>query len=188
MFTSILKYYEAVDTTRGTDKNTSHSYGPVYDSLFLKYKDTTSNILEIGISGGHALLAYADYFEKGSIYGLDIEDNCNYKSKIHKRIKLQFGDAKSEQVIKNYEGKQFDIIIEDASHLPDDQIRHFMDFNQFVAPGGIYIIEDIEEKHIDYVSGVLKPYSERHGFECNILDLRTVKGRFDDILLVFKKK
>jgi hypothetical protein len=188
MFTNILKRYEAINTEQGTDKNTTHSYGQIYDHIFLKYKETCGNILEIGISGGHSLLAYADYFQTATIYGLDIEDKCNSDTKNHPRIKLQFGDAKSDEIVKSYEGKYFDLIIEDASHLPEDQIRHFMDYSKFLKDGSIYIIEDVVNIYLDYLTSILKPYGESQGFEYHVIDLQTIKNRGDDILIVFKKK
>jgi hypothetical protein len=188
MFSDILEPYEAEDTTLGTDKNTSHSYGPIYNSFFLNYEKTTGNILEIGISGGYSLLAYADYFKNAIIHGLDIEDKCNIATKTHPKIKLEFGNAKSDIVINKYNNMLFDIIIEDASHEPEDQIRHFMDFSRFVKSGGIYIIEDINIVFLEFITAVLKPYAQYHNFDVHIIDLRFVKNRADDILLIFKKK
>jgi hypothetical protein len=188
MFSGILTKYEAVNTEYGTDKNTTHSYGPVYDDIFLKYKSTTGNILEIGISGGFSLLAYADYFQNATIYGLDIQDICGPFVKMNSKIKLQFGDAKSDRVVSSYNNMLFDIIIEDALHEPEDQIRHFMDFHKFVKPGGTYIIEDVNQCFLDRVSSVLKPYAEYHDFSFEVIDLRNKKNRADDILLIFKKK
>jgi hypothetical protein len=39
---------QIVDNTK-TDKNTTHSYLPLYESLFKNKKETAQNILEIGI-------------------------------------------------------------------------------------------------------------------------------------------
>jgi hypothetical protein len=187
MFSDILTKYEAVNTEYGTDKNTTHSYGPVYDDLFLKYKNTSDNILEIGISGGHSLLAYADYFQNATIHGLDIQDICSPFVKVNPRVKLQFGDAKADRIISLYNNMKFDIIIEDASHEPADQIQHFMDFHKFVNPGGIYIIEDVVHHNVSLLRNALETYSVSQGFTMDILDLRYIKNRFDDVLFVFRR-
>jgi hypothetical protein len=45
---------QIVDNTR-TDKNTTHSYLPLYESLFKNKKETAQNILEIGIQNGGSI-------------------------------------------------------------------------------------------------------------------------------------
>ena len=62
---------QIVDNTR-TDKNTTHSYLPLYGSLFKDKKETTQNILEIGIQNGGSIKLWRDYFINATIYGLDI--------------------------------------------------------------------------------------------------------------------
>ena len=60
-----------------TDKNTTHSYLPLYNQLLLKKKDIAKNILEIGIGdfgekNGGSIKLWKDYFTNATIYGLDI--------------------------------------------------------------------------------------------------------------------
>ena len=62
---------QIVDNTR-TDKNTTHSYLPLYESLFKNKKETAQNILEIGIQNGGSIKLWRDYFINATIYGLDI--------------------------------------------------------------------------------------------------------------------
>jgi hypothetical protein len=99
---------------------------------------------------------------------------------------MVFGDAKSPQII-NYYKKTYDIIIEDASHLLDDQVCHFKDYSDFVNPGGYYIIEDVHQDNLDILKNILEPIGKYKGFTLTVEDLRKNKKRFDDILLIFKK-
>jgi hypothetical protein len=186
-FTHILKKYESIDTSFGTDKNTSHSYGESYDIIFKEYKDSATEILEIGFDGGYSLLAYHDYFTNATIYGMDIHNNCRVNLSDKPRISVHFGDATLQENIEKF-NTMYDIVIEDASHLPEHQIKHFVDFSKFVKPGGIYIIEDVHEKYIDIIRNILKPISEKTGFSMEVIDLREKKNRFDDIIIVFKKE
>lgn len=185
-FCEILKRYEATDTRRGTDKNTSHSYGETYDKLFSKYRETTS-ILEIGFAGGGSLLAYADYFPNATIYGIDVLDALREDVRSHSRIKTYIGDAKKEETIQHF-GKKYDIIIEDASHIYEDQVRHFFDYSGFVNPGGLYIIEDIPGNNIESLERNTSVFAETQGFQLTVYDLRDKKHRWDDVLFVFHKK
>ena len=184
-FEEILQQYCAVNTHQGTDKNTSHSYGPLYSSLFAHLWNPTA-LLEIGIDGGAALLAYAETFPTAHIYGMDIEDNLLSSVKTHPRITTWIGDAKSKAMI-DCVPCQVDVLIEDASHLLEDQIQHFKDFSKYVKPGGLYIIEDVAEVNKDILERVLKEEANRANFTMTVYDLRPVKQRFDDIVFVFQK-
>ena len=186
-FVDCLKPYEAVNTDKGTDKNTTHSYGPVYDQLFQPHKESAKRILEIGVSGGFGLLAYADYFQHAEIFGLDISDNCASSVKAHPRVHLTFGNALDKSIVDSVEGP-FDIIIEDASHFPDHQLQHFFDFAHKVKPGGLYIIEDINDQNADWLRQQLHPLGQSMGFTLEWLDLRPIKSRYDDILLVARRQ
>ena len=60
-----------------TDKNTTHSYLPLYQKLLENKKETAKNVLEIGIGdfgekNGGSIKLWKDYFTNATIYGLDI--------------------------------------------------------------------------------------------------------------------
>jgi fibrillarin-like rRNA methylase len=185
-FINLLDKYGSINTSYGTDKNTSHSYGSVYETIFSPIKESTESILEIGFDSGTSLQVYSEYFQGAFIYGIDIYDNCIPEIKKNPRINMVFGDAKSPQII-NYYKKTYDIIVEDASHLLDDQVCHFKDYSDFVNPGGYYIIEDVHQDNLDILKNILEPIGEYKGFTLTVEDLRKNKKRFDDILLIFKK-
>ena len=52
---------EIVDNSK-TDKNTLHSYLPLYQELLKGKKETAKNILEVGISQGGSIKLWHDYF------------------------------------------------------------------------------------------------------------------------------
>lgn len=64
------------------------------------------------------------------------------------------GDASSpvdlNRVVQESGGEPFDIIIDDASHLNEHQIKTFLELIDRVALGGIYIIEDIHSACIGW--------------------------------------
>ena len=186
LFSDILQKYSAIDTGFGTDKITSHSYDTCYNELFLPYKYTCSNLLEIGFDGGFSLMAYEEYFTNSVIYGIDIIDNRNNIVRNNHNLKVYFGDATAEKTVNAFP-YNFDIIVEDASHLPEHQIKHFIDYSKYVKPGGIYVIEDVHEKYYKDVYNKLENFATENGFTSTIYDLRYKKNRFDDILIVFTK-
>ena len=51
-----------VDNSR-TDKNTRHSYLPLYQELLIKKKETATNVLEVGIQMGGSIKLWSDFLQ-----------------------------------------------------------------------------------------------------------------------------
>ena len=183
-FNTILSKYSSIDTTYGTDKNTSHSYGELYDTLYKDYRNLAHDVLEIGIDSGFALQAYSEYFTKANIYGIDIKDNVNDVVKHNNKITIYIHDIPSYENVFN---KEYDIIIEDASHELENQIKYFESFASSIKQNGLYIIEDVHEQNVNALKEATLPVAEKYGFIFTLYDLRSKKNRFDDIVFVFKK-
>ena len=62
---------EIVDNSK-TDKNTIHSYLPLYQKLLISKKETAKNVLEVGIDRGGSIKLWSDFFTNVNVYGLDI--------------------------------------------------------------------------------------------------------------------
>jgi len=131
-----------------TDKSSLyHNYAIKYDRILSKYRDSFTNILEIGIGGsaktdgGQSLRMWKDYFPKAKILGLDIIDK---KSLEEDRLQIIQGDQSDENVLKSLTNfGHFDLIIDDGSHKYNHQIISFEFLFNSVKPGGFYIVEDI---------------------------------------------
>jgi len=105
----------------------------------------------------------------------------------YKNIHIHIGDATLQDTVE-YFNNTYDIIIEDGSHLPEHQIQHFKDYNKFVKNGGVYIIEDVAGKNLEVVKTKTTEIANNNNFTTEVIDLRNKKNRFDDILIVFRKK
>lgn len=138
----------------GTDKSslimredeiyTAHDYLRHYDFFFRQFRNNKFSLLEFGCAGGASLRMWEQYFPEAQIYGVDIDDGAKQHEK--GRVHIVIGDAASEQTynrIKAEIGAAF-IILDDASHAWSDQRRSFEIFWDMVAPGGFYVIEDLE--------------------------------------------
>ena len=55
---------DLVDNSR-TDKNTIHSYLPLYQNLLISKKETAKNVLEVGIFLGGSIKLWSDFFING---------------------------------------------------------------------------------------------------------------------------
>lgn len=168
-----------VDERFLSDKGTSHSYIETYDTLLNSYQDKPINFLEIGIGHGSCLEMWTKYFHSDSkIHGFDIEDYQFFKNYgiIH------YGDSKSKEVRDHFfKDIMFDLIVEDGDHSISAQIQTFKNYYTKVKKGGLYIIEDIQNLESD-----LEQF-RYNGFDPDeVIDLRNIKDRSDDVIFVFK--
>lgn len=185
-FENILKRYESHFNLHGTDKNTVHSYAPVYDRIFAPIRESTKTVLEIGVLTGAALVALEDYFPNATIHGIDISFNYLSFGTDRSRIRLWNMDGTSPETPIRLDTR-FDLIIEDASHIPEHQVKSLDIFAPFLTPGGTYIIEDIEGAYEKALQPQLRSVADKHNLTMEWIDLRPVKQRNDDILAVFVK-
>jgi cephalosporin hydroxylase len=183
----LAKHSDPHDNTVGTDKATLHSYGPLYSELFGPIRDTTLHVLEIGVCSGKSLLAMAEFFHNAQVVGVDISmDNVCQEVKEHPRISLyQLDGTRRDIQALIGPATRWDVVLDDASHVPADQLLSLQALGPFVRrPGGLYVIEDI---HLLTLQEQLRAAAQRMNFtEFQWHDLRHIKGRFDDIVAVMR--
>jgi hypothetical protein len=190
----IYKKHSGAD--KFNDKNSVHSYLPTYEKLFAPFRNCPFSILEIGLFDGHSLRMWEEYFHSATVHGIDLCDQPLGMKDLRPMVaegthNIHFLNAASKaEVEKHFPSDKFAIIIDDASHQIDDQVSIYNNFIDKVLPvsfkhvdsgfvdriGGLYVVEDISD--ID----VFKRRFDGEGFK--VIDLRQVKGRFDDVLAV----
>lgn len=164
----------------GTDKNSVHSYAPVYHAMFAENRDSISNVLEIGILKGASLKVWRDYFPNATIVGFDKNDAPYHNEPRIQTYKVD--TTKTNEIYKlfKYLPEQFDIIIDDGSHKIEHQLIAFMTLWQRLRTWGVYVIEDIVESQHDTIFRAFD--------NCTFKDRRSLKGRSDDALAIFQKR
>lgn len=140
-----------------------------YDRLFRDLKSNDISLLEIGIQNGGSLEIYAKYFQSFHvIVGCDVNPQCYNLKYEDERISLVIGDINSLRVFEEISNisNQFDIIIDDGSHKPNDIISTFANYFNLVKKNGMYIVEDMHCSYWqDYESGINFPYSSMAFFK-----------------------
>jgi hypothetical protein len=162
------------------DKGTAHSYIEEYEELLYKYKNKNCNLLEIGIAFGHSLKMWNEYLTKSIIYVIDITKLYSDDYLNDERFVINIGDATNIDILNKFNNINFDIIIDDGSHRFIDQVDSFNIFKNKMNNGGIFIIEDVnclDEKKQEFV--------DLH-YNCEIIDNRHIKGRHDDVLIIYR--
>ena len=132
----------------------NHSHGPglhkwkhyitYYDRKISPLLERDLRILEIGVQSGGSLRMWESVTTPASrIVGIDINPEC-----------MQFTSSKSSVVIGSQVDPEFlksvvekhgpfDIIVDDGSHWPEHQRLSLEYLSNGIAPGGVYIIEDV---------------------------------------------
>lgn len=143
----------------GTDK-VDHGFLPHYEKTTQSFRLDNVNIMEIGVFHGASIKMWHEYFPNGTIYAVDwwkglngnnntfdhpklfINESIHYpRSKIVDLDQHNIDDL--DNVVKQMNDIKFDLILDDGSHLSQDQQQTFGYFWELVKPGGYYVIEDI---------------------------------------------
>ena len=185
-----------VDNTL-TDKNTTHSYLNLYEQLLSGKKDTAKNVLEIGIGNnekdnGGSIKLWKKYFTNAVIYALDI--NPIYKVldelKNDERIVLYTStDAYDEEFFNNTflnKDIKFDFMLDDGPHTLDSMKTFIKLYSKLMENDGILIIEDVQD--ISWVEILKNEVPDNLKRFVRSYDLRTNKGRYDDIVFTIDKR
>jgi hypothetical protein len=132
-------------------------------------------VLEIGVKHGESLKLWEEYFPNAMIYGIDVREYS--KECETDRIKVFIGDQGDgdflDKVLEEMVGPP-NIVIDDGSHWPPHQLFGLNHFFPHLAPGGIYIIEDIQSS---YGTSRHRAYHLRH--EGGAIEF--LKGLVDDV-------
>lgn len=176
-------YIPILEDTGNADKGTTHSYMDIYDKYLEPYEHTTANIVEIGVCQGYSVEMLAKYFSKAKVFGIELFPE-NMVREFPENVTIVIGDA----TVPNTSNKipdNVDVLIDDGSHRVIDQITSFKLFWGKINDGGMYIIEDIDDLK-GFTSAVTSdPFFKNVNYE--ILDLRHIKRRYDDVLFIARK-
>jgi len=161
------------------DKGTAHTYIDEYEKLLDQYREN-STVLEIGICQGESLKMWNEYFINSEVYGIDITDYYIKDLINENKYNIIIGDASSNDILNQLNDLTFDVIIDDGSHLINDQINSFNILKNRMNSKGIYIIEDVNN-----LNSTIERYKELHN-NIDIIDNRHIKNRSDDVLIIYK--
>ena len=181
---------ELVDNSR-TDKNTIHSYLPLYQNLLIKKKETAKNVLEIGIYHGGSIKLWSDFFINANVYGLDIIHIDNVWEGIKNKDNIILYTSKNayneDFFIANflYKNIKCDFMLDDGPHTLESMKEFIRLYSQIMTDDGILIIEDVQSW--DWIEILKNEVPENLKQFIKIYDLRPNKNRYDDIVFTIDK-
>jgi hypothetical protein len=192
-------------------KIVGHDYAKFYEDIFNKLKNKKINILEIGSFYGNAAAAIFFYLENAQIFSADIfPDLFSYKSNRINNFYVDSSDEKSIQKNIINLKKNFEIIIEDASHSYKDQIISLFMLFPLINSGGFFITEELDFPDIrddmnlnkekptlrdilvnikngnDFNNSLITSEQKEY-FLKNFDNISILKGNFNEIAIISKK-
>lgn len=179
----VFARYAAVDNAAGTDKGTTHAYLDTYEELFAGMRDRDVRLLEIGVYSGASLAAWADYFPRAAVVGVDVD----VSRVTHRPPRTVVVCADGTLASTAEELGTFDVVVEDGSHAPLDQVASLRAFAPRLNPGGVYVAEDLDLGSHPWLADELRAAAADAGCSFRLVDLRARTGRFDDVLAVVAK-
>lgn len=127
-----------------TDKGTiKHRYTSIYERYLAPMRSRQGlRVLEIGVACGASLKTWARYFRDAEIVGVDIREDCRRLCRGYGNISIVIDDAR-----KGIGAGEFDVIIDDGSHISADIVEIFRSNWPSLRRGGLYVIEDLKCTH-----------------------------------------
>lgn len=148
----ILRSYAVLDAEgrhiNGTDKQSNHNYGDVYECIIsnafsigpAEPRNIVRLMMEVGVADGSCLLAWREIFPNATIVGMDIHPSARAHGD---RIEFRLGNQHSKLDCESAAaGRQFDMIVEDATHVLEASLLTLLYLWPFVKPGGLYVVEE----------------------------------------------
>jgi hypothetical protein len=133
----------------GTDKGAmiggmNHMYTDIYEPLMRPIRNDNFHMVEIGIGSGASARMWYDYFPNAMIHVVDISKKAvdSLGDKAGSRLIRHLGDESSSGTWVLIPGN-LQFVIDDGSHIPDNQMKMFIENFHKVKPGGFWIIEDL---------------------------------------------
>jgi len=178
-----------------TDKNTTHSYLDLYETLLQTKKYTAKNVLEIGIgypgNNGGSIKLWNDYFINANVYALDIIDikdvwnEIKNKDRIHLTTSCDGYNEENFKILFLNQNIKFDMMLDDGPHSLESMKQYIKLYSQIMTEDGILMIEDVQSiDWIEELKSVVPEYLKKY---IQVFDLRHNKGRYDDIVFVINK-
>lgn len=156
-----MSQLDALALKHGTDKaSNSHNYTPLYERYLTTIRNSTPSgvLLELGWGGhedpdlgGNSARMWRDWLPEWKTLSIDNEA----KNITDKGLWFRQGSQADPEFIASVvtEFGEFDVVIDDASHVSSLSITSFGLLWPHLKPGGIYVVEDTHSSYHDWYYG-----------------------------------
>jgi hypothetical protein len=164
---SSMRSIKPIFAASGTDKLPRHGYHRFYDQVLQHLYGHPIRMVEIGVLDGDSLKAWQTMFDadKSTIYGISWPETVQVKNKLDANVHVLYRDQSNcmhlDDIARTVGEKALDLVIDDGSHEPGHQLKTLVKLFPRVAPGGLYVIEDIETSYWDAQGASIYGYGLR---------------------------
>tara|TARA_B110000285_G_C15087474_1_gene597045 strand:- start:516 stop:1343 length:828 start_codon:yes stop_codon:yes gene_type:complete len=149
----------------------------IYTLLFSSLKNKKINLAEIGIEKNNSTKIWRDYFIYSKIYAFEFDKKkilTAKKNKLSNTLYFETDVTNRKSIRSSFQKTKckFDIIIDDSTHIFEDQINIIKETYKFLKKDGILIVEDIYR--------YLKDYNEKNYYN----KLNYLQKEFNDIFFI----
>ena len=165
---------EIHNSKKGKVSDKWRSYLKYYDNVFDTIKENKLKMLEIGVGHGGSLDTWSEYFINAElIIGCDIDPKCAKLIYEDKRVHIIVGDANANDAYSKIINlsSEFDLIIDDGSHMAVDILNAFINYFPLVKPGGMFLIEDTHTLYQNAYGGGILTENGPYAFFKKIVDV-----------------
>jgi len=130
-------------------------YFDIYHRHFQRFIDRPVVVVEVGVYSGGSLGMWQAYFgPRCHIHGIDIEPACRAYARPH--ITIHIGDQADRAFWRDFRQAvpHVDILVDDGGHVPEQQMVTLEEMLPHLAPGGVYLCEDIHGTHNQFAQWV----------------------------------
>jgi hypothetical protein len=120
-------------------------YFKQYDRHLARFRGRSPVVAEVGVFSGGSIGMWHRYFGEGcAVHGIDLDPRC--KAYETERTRIHVGDQASRAFWREFRRQvpRLDILIDDGGHTPEQQMTTFEEMFPHIAPGGVFICEDVE--------------------------------------------
>lgn len=181
-------------------------YFDIYERHFARFRDRPIKMLEIGVHGGGSLDMWKAYLHPDStIVGIDIQPECaQYASK---NVEIHIGSQDDAEFLTEVADQygQFDIVLDDGSHVNSHVIKTFEVLYPRVVSDGVFMVEDMHTSYwpkfggglrregtfIEFAKNKIDEINASHvrgDFEATDVSRTTDSIAFYDSVVVFEKR
>jgi hypothetical protein len=128
-----------------SDKIHRHGYHRFYDTFLSGLRNNSPRVLEIGVEDAKSIELWQQYFVNPELTVIDILDKPVPEGV--RFIRCDQSSTTELTGLTRHFDSPFDFIIDDGSHVPHHQLLTLRILWDSLAPGGIYIVEDIETSY-----------------------------------------
>lgn len=132
-------------------------YYDIYPLHFERFRNKPVTVVEAGVYVGGSLKLWREYFgEKAVIHGIDVNPSC--ADCAGERINIHIGNVSDLGFWEEFRKivPQPDIVIDDCGHTMEEQNTLFREIYPHIAPGGVYLCEDVCTSYWHSYGGGLK--------------------------------